>query len=264
MADGVCALTGKQGKFVKAHLYPRSFYPEGEPDEHLAIVSANPADRHKKSWVGIYDAELVTEEGEAILQRIDQKGFDILKPGESVRDLKKRAINTFDTPAQTLAVELDRKLTNDLILFLSSLLWRFHSSNRPEAKAVDIATHADPIKLALLKENADTLKSAEIVIAKNTDTVSNSVITPAKFRIEGGIRAYELIFGGYRAWVKCDKRKLPANMQEYSVRINGPLYIILHDYTKSRSFKNFASAAKKQMAIHGDPWKGKYREKYGY
>ena len=263
MAEGVCALTGKNGKYVKSHLYPRSFYPEGEPNEHLAIVSTNPSERHRKSWVGIYDSELVIEEGEAILQKLDQKGYDILKPRESLRELKKRAKRTFTIGSETLGVELDSGGTNDLILFLSSILWRFHCSKRHEASKVGIGSHAEPIRKAILEENAASLRGAEVILAKNTDTISNSVITPAKFRLEGGLNAYELIFGSFRVWMKCDKRKLPADQRAYSLRVDGPLPIVLHDYTKSRSFHNFARAAKRQMAIHGDPWKGKYKEKYG-
>lgn len=74
---GVCRLTGTQGKFAKSHLIPRSLTKPTEPGAPL--LQAGGKKQVTTRWDSWYDRGIVTDEGEAILGRIDDAGIKELR-----------------------------------------------------------------------------------------------------------------------------------------------------------------------------------------
>ena len=76
---GVCRLTGTHGKFAKSHLIPRSLT---KPTENGApLLQAGNREPIRERYDSWYDRQIVTQEGENILGRID----DAARAGEGGR-----------------------------------------------------------------------------------------------------------------------------------------------------------------------------------
>ena len=68
--EGICALTGERGPFVKSHIIPSAFTPTYAPGKPM-IQWTGTAGRPHRRWDGLYDLNLVTRAGEDILERYD-------------------------------------------------------------------------------------------------------------------------------------------------------------------------------------------------
>ncbi|MCO7642521.1 hypothetical protein NJI34_37760 [Pseudomonas sp. S 311-6] len=134
---GVCALTGKEGKFVKSHILPRA----------LTLISRN-GDKVREAEIGgiprrrpptWYDDQLVIRGGEDILESIDTPAIETLRSHKliwsafpkdgSIPDLGVRQIH--ESLGMRSLVFSDSEIEN-LRLFFLSIVWRAAASLRPE------------------------------------------------------------------------------------------------------------------------------------
>ena len=128
--EGICALTGHYGKFIKCHILPRSVTyssnskKRGNPEAQFIEISgsSHPKLAHT-SW---YDPSLVGQTGEDLLSRIDTWGYDIL--------MKYGLLGPATPIANDLSLdfafqdgEVDR-----LRRFVLSILWRAAVSKMPQ------------------------------------------------------------------------------------------------------------------------------------
>jgi hypothetical protein len=129
---GLCRLTQTPGKFVKSHLIPLAFTKPESPG--LPLIESGPGKRPIRKWTSWYDAQLVTSEGEAILQAYDGWAVSELRRHKLVWSgwgpmlrLSVEGFNAF--PGTPWGV---RRVTGidpvRLRLFFLSLLWRAAAS----------------------------------------------------------------------------------------------------------------------------------------
>lgn len=258
---GTCALTSKQGTFVRSHLYPRSFYPGKEKDEHFAIIGGGHDERPGRSWTGIYDEYLVVQEGEDILQKIDQTGYSILKPGETIAGLVSRSVESLRMGGRVQAIRLDSNLIEPLLVFLCSVMWRFHQSSRSEARTVNVGSYGEKLRDITLNQKIGERDQIAAFISRIPRREEHLVLTPARFR-DGSTITHELIFGGYRVWFKCGNGSFSGAISDLAVRMKHQLWITFHNYAGTRSYKDIAGLARKKFAKYGDPWKGRFKDRY--
>jgi len=126
--QGLCRLTGQEGKFVKSHIIPRALAPpapDGEPFAQLGL-RRRPS-RRRDSW---YDRHLVTAAGEEVLTSYDTWAIAELR--------RLKLIWQSWGPMHALATDDFRKIPRTpwgmrrvtfrdparMRLFLLSLLWR--------------------------------------------------------------------------------------------------------------------------------------------
>ena len=115
MTTDTCALTGKAGKFVDCHLYPRSFYKDTSDASRLKLMIADAP--YKRSPVGVYDSSLVIAETEQWFAKLDDAAFRVLRPFESVSELLDRSSKSYVDGNETLGCETDEYEFQNLALF---------------------------------------------------------------------------------------------------------------------------------------------------
>jgi len=75
--SGVCALTGKHGRFVRCHLIPKAVTRANVRGNFF--IQAGQGMRPKIAWDSWYDEHLVTTDGEALLAGYDTWGIEELR-----------------------------------------------------------------------------------------------------------------------------------------------------------------------------------------
>jgi hypothetical protein len=131
--EGICSLTKRRGKFVKAHLIPKALTKPAVAG--FPFVENMPGGRPARKWNSWYDSKLVTAEGEAVLAALDNWAIPELR--------KQKLVWSGWGPLQSLPHGHDhdpirntgfglRKVSgldaNRLRLFFLSLLWRAAAS----------------------------------------------------------------------------------------------------------------------------------------
>ena len=122
-----CKLTFEEGKGIKAHIIPKSFYSIDCANKiPLKIISSNRRIYPQRSQMGIYDSNIVTRNGETILQLLDDYACDLL-----IKNISS-AKPIFDNEA----LQIDRYDYHKLKLFFLSVLWRASVSRNQFFKKV--------------------------------------------------------------------------------------------------------------------------------
>lgn len=137
--EGLCSLTGKNGKFVKAHILPRALTRISKDGEKIreAEIGGIPK-RRPATW---YDDELVIREGEDILEEIDTPGIETLRNHVLIwssfncdEPFPAEALYFFHAGVGMRGLSIDKTDVDSLRLFFISIVWRSAASSRPEFK----------------------------------------------------------------------------------------------------------------------------------
>lgn len=149
---GVCALTGKQGKFVKCHIIPAALTRISESG--AAFFQYGEGLRPTKRFTSWYDQGLVVRSGEDIFEALDTWAIATLRKSRLVwsgwgddRELG-QSHDAIDDSFGVRSVSLD---TKKLRLFFLSLLWRAGRTSLAEFKQIELSNEeCDIIRSALL------------------------------------------------------------------------------------------------------------------
>jgi hypothetical protein len=133
-ATGICKLTDKQCGFVKCHILPRSLTHSSNPKksrlpeaQFIEIGSSYPKLAHS-SW---YDCNIVGQEGEDILSKIDDAGFRVLH--------KHKLLGATTAAAKDVTFTFDDNEVLALRRLFLSILWRAAVSRMSAFEEVVIA-----------------------------------------------------------------------------------------------------------------------------
>jgi len=145
MTIGSCKLTGTKGKFVKSHLLPQALTKPslaGQP-----FIEAGLGRRPVRRYTSWYDKELVTREGEDILENYDSWGISELRRLKLIWSSWGPMLSLATGDLTRLPVigptghGIRRLACRDpakFRLFFLSLLWRAAATSRPEFDAVQL------------------------------------------------------------------------------------------------------------------------------
>ncbi len=128
---------------MDSHLLPKSLTKAEGLGPGLIQHGSGRKTKRFSSW---YDKRLVTEAGESILERIDDRGIALLRkykliwsgwgpmsrlisPDDNVSDGGTQRVVTFDCRAEA----------DEIRLFLLSILWRAAATDRPEFSEIELA-----------------------------------------------------------------------------------------------------------------------------
>lgn len=134
--EGICALVGEEGVFVKSHLIPQALTAHDMPGKHF--VEAGNGFRPVKRFTSWYDDELVIRSGEDYLSEIDSRAVIELRKHKLVWSGwgNEKILNCDNHQFISEANEGIRKIPNVdsslLRLYFISLLWRALSTSRIE------------------------------------------------------------------------------------------------------------------------------------
>jgi hypothetical protein len=167
--QGVCKLTGEQGKFVNAHLLPKALTKAGGLGVPMTQSGRGmrPETRHS-SW---YDNQLVTAKGEKVLADLDDWAIKELRrlrlvwsgwgPMVGLSDVRKVP----NTPWGWRTIEGGdwRRLR----LFFLSLLWRAAASQRFEFNEVEVsADDLERLRIMVLNGDPDPVDYFQIQLVQ--------------------------------------------------------------------------------------------------
>lgn len=141
-SNGLCALTGARGKFVRAHIIPAALTRPRE--RGIPYIQGGEGTRPLRRWTSWYDPNLVTAEGEEILAEYDERGIAILRDHQLIwSSFKADRLESGDHtafPNGTHGIRVIEGLDGKrLRLFLLSVLWRAAATTQPEFEAVKIS-----------------------------------------------------------------------------------------------------------------------------
>lgn len=250
---GVCALTGKEGKFIKCHLYPQSFY--SPPEDKAPFKAIGKGKPPKTSWTGLYDSALVTTDGEAILALLDDYAAKVLLPRASAGEFFKTSDEVqLSGRGDHVSFAIFRNLdVEKLILFFSSIMWRFGASSREEAAGTTLGPYLEILHNAVLDSKVPDPNLIGISILRITDAEGSFAFTPARHRVEG-VSMWQLVFGNYQVNFRCDRRAPPFPYRMMEMRVGEPLVVMAYEFARSRSFDNVARMVRSSSQKYGRPW----------
>lgn len=147
---GDCSLTGKEGKFVDAHILPKALTRPAIRGE--ALYQSTKGKGYKKRFSSWYDKSLVIREGEDILARIDNKGIKLLRQNMLIWSSWIVYKPHFDMLSPALSQHSIRQAElvepEFLHLFFLSLAWRACASQMPDMRHAKL----DDERLELLRQ----------------------------------------------------------------------------------------------------------------
>lgn len=157
---GLCKLSKKHGRFVDSHLLPKALTRAEGLGPGLVQMGSGKRQRRWSSW---YDANLVTEEGERLLESYDTWAITTLR--------QKKMVWSGWGPMQTLTdhspidgtpwgirtLEFENvEMTKRLRLFFLSLLWRAAATDRYEFSEVKLSPEqVEKLRVMLVSEEPE-------------------------------------------------------------------------------------------------------------
>lgn len=133
---GICKLTRKSGAFVKCHIIPRALTYSNRQDHHgseARFVEISSKEIPKTAHTSWYDRDLVTQDGEKILSKIDTSGINILR-NHDMLGIK----SEFPQTPSILKVMLNDNEISSLAAFFDSILWRAAESGLPQFDKIEL------------------------------------------------------------------------------------------------------------------------------
>lgn len=140
--QGICALTGVEGKFVKSHILPQALTRpsvSGAP-----LLQSSKGKGFKRRWSSWYDAQLVTAEGEDLLSRLDDRAIKIMRRYHLVWESWVVFKPYFEVLSPALPnhsyrkVSLSEEESRSLHHFFISIAWRVSASRLHDLSEVKL------------------------------------------------------------------------------------------------------------------------------
>jgi hypothetical protein len=228
----LCKLCGEQSDFIKAHVIPRSFYPEhGGGKEPLSVVSSRTGVRKRRSQIGIYDAGLVCAVCERRFDPYDNYAARLLI--QKVDEFRPVVID-----GETVAYQIERFDYFKLKMFSLSLLWRAAASTRQEFKTVEIGRFLPRLSTMVRKEIPGSPETFAIIICRFSDIGDwhSGVIFPLRRRISG-CTFYKFVMSRYVFYIKVDISPTPSALNSLIIRPDLPLWILAQEFKDGPEFQ---------------------------
>ncbi|MCP4367300.1 MAG: hypothetical protein GY797_04175 [Deltaproteobacteria bacterium] len=216
----ICKLTGKEGTSAKAHIIPKSFYFIDKTSNTPLKLVTNAKDVYpRKSWTGIYDDKIVTQEGEKIFSEWDDYAFKLLIEQDiSAKPLKHEG--------SIFAYMYDNYNYEKLKLFFLSVLWRAGASSQAFFKRVNLGPHLEILRKAIINSNPGDSHFYTTALALFDDKPSwAKIMDPFPTRFDN-IKFYTFYMGNIVVYIKVDKQKSRAPLREVRLVPNRPLFLI--------------------------------------
>ncbi|MDO9508021.1 MAG: hypothetical protein Q7I97_01540 [Thermovirgaceae bacterium] len=236
----VCALTRREGKPIKCHIVPRSFYEDmlDQEDGPCRLYSNIPGTYVRRIPVGGYDAGIVTLEGERILSRYDDYASDLLL--KNVEALQPFMVK--DNLEAWRIKQYDYKLLKGFVL---SLLWRMHVSTRKEYIKVQLADYMEEeLRKIIIEEKEIDPDRYSVILCRWLDKGFGPVMLNPDRPREKGVNFYRVFFGIYFALIKVDRRPTPDPFSEFMLTPGKDLQIISKDLKESKEWQLMGKIAR--------------------
>jgi len=223
-----CKLTGLEGKAVDAHIIPRSFFAIDPKDKVPLKIVTNVSDEYtRRSFKGIYDRTIVTEEGEKLFSPWDDYGCEILLKRVDELEL-------IHDERRVVAYQHQEYDYAKLKLFFLAVLWRAAVSSHPFFAKVKLGAHEDRIRKALLSSDPGDSDFYPVCLAIFHDRREGpGMMDPFPERYDG-IRYYRFYLSSYIVYFKVDKKLAKEPFRSVQLAPQRPLIIIARELSRSK------------------------------
>jgi hypothetical protein len=245
MENAVCRMCEKRSDFVRAHILPRSFYPERAPGKiALSVLSSRPNDRKRLSLIGIYDERLVCVKCEQSFDPLDNYAAKLLIDGVC-------AFKAVNHDGQPLLYQIDSFDYPKLKLFCLSLLWRAAASDRPEFANVDLGPFLPTLANMIKHGDPGSADTFATILCRFSDVESwqSGVISPVRRRYEG-LNFYSFVATAYVFLIKVDHRPVRDPLAALVIRPDAPLMILAQEFHDSPEFHTMLQLVKRNAEKH--------------
>lgn len=249
MAEGICKLTGRAGKFVRSHLIPQAFT---RPIGKEGFICGGEGTVPKKGWTSWYDERLVTNEGEKILASYDNWAVRELRRLELVwsgwESKANLPIEYCYKSGNRLVRQLECSDPGKLRLFFLSLLWRVAATALPEFHTIvlpedDLAR----LRIMLLNREASPLDFYPTSLLQMITRGPSHNLGPIPTNFGKGrnqFRTFRFYFDGLIAHIHRDV--VPETLGTHCVGASTILHVQTQTWEDSFQFSNM-----KQHIIEG-------------
>lgn len=249
----VCAFTGFDEPYVRAHLIPKSFYRLDGKNRHIVFPTG--ANGYlSRTGTGLYDASLVGETAERFFATLDTYAFDVLEQRRSVRVLEAYGHAFRDERGGFVGGALEEADGEKLVRFALSVFWRCSASKRNEVKSSSIGRYENSIKNDLLSalwgKNKKLSKYYDIVlISEETDSTLGAIFPPFLRRFDG-VNWKVFRAGRWEFALRCDNRRGPLYMTNLAIRPESTVHFVFRRFWQSKEVTQLSAAAKRALVRH--------------
>lgn len=257
--EGICALTKKKGVYAKSHLIPRALTfisKKGEMRKEMGLTT--PPKKRFDSW---YDKELCIQEGESILEKIDDDGIKELRKhkliwsgwptiGEPLSDLMR------DERAPCYGIRcVQITKPKKLQLFFLSLLWRAAATHIKEFDTVQLSeSEIEDLRCRVNNKDVGNMEDYPIrlfqLITKDTEVVHNR--TPIRetesIKLPNGEFEFDYVRFYFDGLIAHIYLKFPKECLQWCLGFGNDGYVLVegHNYDGSREFSDLMQVVQSQ------------------
>lgn len=226
----ICKLCNGEKILVKAHIIPEGFFRplrhgSTVPEIHSNTKGVFP----KRSPIGVYDKNILCEKCDKYLGLWDEYAQKLLIQNFSES-------NAVYNGSTKVAYQINSYDYKKLKLFFLSLLWRASISSQPFFKKIQIGAHENILKEMIRNSNPGEPYDYAVSLAKFSDPRIKEMLDPHTTRFSG-VNYCQIYLTGFVLYIKTDKRKPPAFLEELCLKRDPPFWIILRDINEGKDGK---------------------------
>ncbi len=254
---GTCRLTNHNGQFVRCHLLPQALtrqkHSKGE-----RFIEAGMGDRAIGCrWNSWYDDELVCAEGEACLEKYDDKGIKELR-------LKKLVWNGWGADEMHLNDKIKssnsahlglRKIVDvngeDLRWFFLSLLWRAAVTERTEFREISLPDeHVEELRQALISHEMPPQTFYPMTLLQYSTRGGHHNRSPICWRglppskEVPYVPQFKFYMDGLAVLIFSSLNELPPGLGDIIVGVESHLVVLTMNFEHSEQFENLLLAVR--------------------
>jgi len=225
MADSICQMCGQRSRLIRAHIIPRSFYPEHRRGGGtLSLLSSGPKSRRHRSQMGVYDNQLVCAACERRFDSFDNYASKLLLDNA-------KNFETIKQNSEIIAYQIGSFDYEKMKLSSLSLLWRATKSKRQEFKHVQLGRFENRLTDMIRDMIPGSPQTFATIITRFSDIPFgySGIIFPTTCRIEN-CKFYKFVMGSYVFYMKMDIGFVADPLEVFLLQPDRPLMIMAQKF----------------------------------
>jgi hypothetical protein len=251
---GLCQFCLGDKKLIEAHIIPRGMY-NLSGNLPLQIVSLGVDERPKKSWTGFYDKNILCGPCDGEIGKLDQHAAEVF-------NLKNAKLRPYHPPDGIALDEYGKPLCYELLgadpelvsLFVLSVIWRSHISDRDKCRVVDLGSHADRIRNIIWNKATIGSHPYAVRLEHNPDLQMAMFVGNNR---QDGLMLNSFYASNFGFHAKIDSQPHGEPELSFCLRRGSPVLAISFKKVESVFGKSIVKGLQRHRSLFGNPWKGR-------
>lgn len=229
-----CKYCGQDTKLIKAHIIPRSFYPESHKNGSAISVPSGKGSHIKRIPIGFYDANILCAPCDQKLGRIEEKAFAQMVNGQRVSIVEGHAVEY-------------QNADNDVVrLFACALVWKSSISGHEAFERLECG----PYEAKLLEVLRGEKEHPEIdAFVGEFDTDWPPFLSPYRLKLEG-VNFVKLYAARFVIHLKLDQQAMPATFIELCLSRSNIVRTLLLEWRTSKERELMIKIVRNAKGMH--------------